>query len=82
MIYSAVRNWNPEDRKLDKSQSNLCVFSISGVFCYVYFIGKLVNAPDAVADTLPTPAEPEGATALSESDGEEDLTSRLEALKS
>lgn len=45
--------------------------------------GKLVNAPDAVADTLPTPAvEPEGATAMTESDGEEDLTSRLEALKS
>ena len=59
------------------------IFSISGVNYYVHFVGKLVNAPDAVADTLPTPAvEPEGATAMTESDGEEDLTSRLEALKS
>ncbi|XP_063435397.1 charged multivesicular body protein 3-like isoform X1 [Mytilus trossulus] len=45
--------------------------------------GVLDKAPDALHDTLPSATvEAEGATALSEDEGEEDLTSRLEALKS
>lgn len=52
---------------------------------YDYFnSGQLDKAPDAVADTLPSASlDAEGATALSDDDeAEEDLTSRLEALKS
>ncbi|XP_062571363.1 charged multivesicular body protein 3-like [Saccostrea cucullata] len=47
---------------------------------YELTAGELGKAPAAVADTLPV-HEPEGATALSE-DEDEDLTSRLEALRS
>lgn len=44
------------------------------------FIGELGKAPAAVDDSLPV-REPEGATAMPEEE-DEDLTSRLEALRS
>ncbi|XP_061183998.1 charged multivesicular body protein 3-like [Saccostrea echinata] len=47
---------------------------------YELTAGELGKAPAAVADTLPVP-EPEGATAMSDEE-DEDLTSRLEALRS
>lgn len=49
--------------------------------CFCLITGELGKAPAAVDDSLPV-REPEGATAMPNEEEDEDLTSRLEALRS